>query len=267
MTLSATPIERDVVIVTGEDAPGYLQTQLTQDVLSIPRGRSLWSFILTPGSEIESIVRITRTIDGIVLDAAPGQGDRVRARLDGPLFRMDVGFAQDTWPGIAWRGEGAHDREGDAPIVAPLPWSDEALDEVGPDVKPPGDPGAITSDELDALRISARWPSENEIDGKITPAMTGIVDNTVSFEKGCYTGQEFVARVHYRDAEPPRRLVRVAFEPGSPITERAELIVDGEPVGIVTSVACVFGVGLGYCKRSVDSPARGVAGSIGVVLT
>lgn len=266
--LTATPIERDVVIIAGADAPEYLQTQLTQDVLSLGVGESLWSFVLTPRGEIEAIVRVTSTSDGHILDMAPGYGDRVRQRLDGPLFRMDVGFAQDTWPGIAWRGEGASGAAGDAPIRARLPWSGvEAVDEVGPEVRTPPDVTTLTQDELDAIRIGANWPSEAEIDGTATPAMSGIVGLTVNFEKGCYTGQEFVARVHYRDAAPPRRLVQIAFEPGSAVAEGADVMVDGEPVGTVTSAVSVVGVGLGYCKRSVEMPAEGVVGSIAVALS
>jgi folate-binding Fe-S cluster repair protein YgfZ len=70
--LTATPIERDVVIITGADAPEYLQTQLTQDVLSLGVGESLWSFILTPRSEIEAIVRVTSMTGGHILDVALG---------------------------------------------------------------------------------------------------------------------------------------------------------------------------------------------------
>jgi folate-binding protein YgfZ len=266
--LSATPIQRDVVIITGADAPEYLQTQLSQDVLSLDRGRSRWTFILTSKSEIEAMVRVTRTSDGFVLDTATGHGDRIRQRLDGPLFRMDVTFDQDTWPGVAWRGEGADAFKGDAPIVAEMPWSGVgAVDEIGPDVRVPADVTALTSDELDALRIGANWPAEAEIDGKATPAMTGIVEDTVSFEKGCYTGQEFVARVHYRDAAPPRQLVQITFEPGADVAAGAEMVVGGEPVGTVTSSVSALGVSLGYCKRSVSLPAEGVVGSTAVALS
>lgn len=265
--LTATPILRDVVMISGADAPEYLQTQLTQDVLALPRGRSLWSFVLTPKSEIELMTRVTRTPDGFVLDAAQGYGDRLRQRLDGPLFRMDVQFAQDTWPGIAWRGEGAESVEGDAPILALMPWSTTAaVDEIGPDVQPPPDVGALTPDELDAVRIGENWPSEAEIDERTTPAMTGIVEHTVNFEKGCYTGQEFVARVHYRDVAPSRRLVRITFEPGTDVDDGAEVVVGGDLVGTVTSVAVGDGFGLAYCKRSVVLPAEGVIGQAAVVL-
>ena len=137
----------------------------------------------------------------------------------------------------------------------------------GPDVVAPTGIPTLAPDELDAIRIRAHWPSEAEIDGKATPAMTGIVDHTVSFDKGCYTGQEFVARVHYRDAAPPRHLTHLAFEPGSTIAQGAEVTVGGEPVGKVTSVQGSFGVGLAYCKRSVELPARGTVRSTAVVLT
>jgi len=266
-SLSATPIQRDVVIIFGEDAPEYIQTQLTQDVLPLDRGRSSWSFILTPKSEIEAMVRVTRTADGFILDTALGHGDAVRRRLDGPLFRMDVQFSQDTWSGVSWRGEGAHDIGGDAAIVAELPWSRaDAVDEVGPDVQAPTGTTGLSPDELEALRIGACWPAEAEINGNVTPAMTGIVDHTVSFDKGCYTGQEFVARVHFRDAAPPQRLVQMTFEPGADVAAGAEIMVDGEPAGTVTSVVSSLGVGLCYCKRSVMLPAEGVAGPVPVVL-
>ena len=261
--LTATPIQRDVVIITGEDAPEYLQTQLSQDVLSLPRGRSRWSFVLTPKSEIEALIRVTRTVDSFVLDVEPGHGARVRQRLDGPLFRMDVAFAQDTWPGVAWRGEGAHDVVGDAHVVAELPWEGvEALDEIGPEVVAPADVAPLLPEQLDAIRIGERWPSSAEIDGSVSPAMTGIVEHTVNFEKGCYTGQEFVARVHYRDAAPPKRLVLVTFEPGGGVEADTAIELEGEPVGSITSSANGTGMALGYVKRSVDDGASVVVDSV-----
>jgi folate-binding protein YgfZ len=266
-SLSATPIQRDVVIITGDDASEYLQSQLSQDVSSIPRGRSQWSFILTPKSEIEAMVRVTRMLDGFILDVAPGHGDRVLQRLDGPLFRMDIAFNQETWPGIAWRGEGSHDVGGDAPIIARLPWDRvDAVDEIGPDVLEPAGVDALSPGDLDAIRIGARWPSEEDIDKGTTPAMTGIVPHTVSFDKGCYTGQEFVARVHYRDAAPPRRLVLVTFAKGARV-QASTIEHDGEDAGALMSIAESHGVALGYCKRSVPDGADVIAGSIPAMIS
>jgi folate-binding protein YgfZ len=261
--LTATPIECDVVIVSGADAAEYLQTQLTQDVVAVPRGRSAWSFILTPKSEIEALVRVTRTLDGIILDTVPGRGPAVRGRLDGLLFRMDVSFEEATWPGVAWRGDGAHEVEADAPIMAPMPWPDlEALDEIGPDVVAPTDVPVLSPDELETVRIEAIWPAEPEIGGSVTPAMTGIVEHTVNFDKGCYTGQEFVARVHYRDAAPPKRLVRVSFDEGATVEPGAEIVRDGDAVGSVTSSVPAAGVGLAYLKRSTETPCEATCGVV-----
>ena len=118
-------------------------------------------------------------------------------------------------------------------------------------------------DEQD--RIARGWPKMGkEIDGSVTPAMTGIVAETVAFDKGCYPGQEFVARVHYRDAQPPRRLVKVTFDDGASVSEGAVMSVEGDEVGIVTSAG--QGVGLGYLMRSVGTPSHAVIGDVEVEL-
>ncbi|MCL1593618.1 MAG: hypothetical protein M3132_04605 [Actinomycetia bacterium] len=266
--LTATPIERDVVIVSGADAVDYLQTQLTQDVIGLGEGDSAWSFILTPKSEIEAIVRVTRAAsDRVLIDVAAGLGPVVRRRLDGMLFRMDVSFLEETWSGFAWRGADASEHSGVADINAVYPDSfPDACDVLGPNgIDAAPDVGALLPEELDTRRIAARWPSEAELDGSATPAMTGVVDLTVDFAKGCYTGQEFVARVHYRDALPPRRLVSVAFKSGSTVAPGSDITVDGEIVGTLTSASISGGIGLGYLKRSVDVPSD--AESTGIHLT
>jgi folate-binding protein YgfZ len=115
-------------------------------------------------------------------------------------------------------------------------------------------------------RIAAGWPRMGrEIDGQVTPAMTGIVSDTIAFEKGCYTGQEFVARVHHRDAAPPKRLVRLAFDGAAKVKDGDQIVVDGEEVGVVTSVAT--GVALGYLKRGCQVPSDGAVGDVPVELS
>lgn len=94
-------------------------------------------------------------------------------------------------------------------------------------------------------RIEAGLPSMgNDIDERTVPAETGWVEQSVSFTKGCYTGQELVARMDSRVAEPPRRLVRIE---GATLAVGAAIAVDGADVGTVTSAA--GGIGLGYVKR------------------
>lgn len=255
--LTASPIERDIVIAEGADARSYLQTQLTQDVEALDLGESGWSFILDPKSSIEALVRVTRIgSERLVLDVDQGRGDGVRQRLDGLLFRTKVSFSQDTWPGVSWRGPGAHGRVSEAPIVAVSPWhGTEGLDVVGPTVALPDGVEVLDAAGLEDARIAAGWPAMgSEFADGVTPAMTGLVGETISFDKGCYTGQELVARVYHRGAEPVRSLVLVSASGEHEISRGDELTMSGEVVGSVTSVERTGAIGLGYVKRGTMVP-------------
>lgn len=222
MGLPTTQInEFDLVIVSGEDAGEYLQTQLTQDVLGLDVGDTSWSFLLKPKGEILTLMRVTRSADTqFTLEMESGWGDAVRQTIDEFLGRMDISFDQRT---VDAGGE----------------------------------------DEQD--RIARGWPRMgHEIDGMATPAMTGIVAETIAFDKGCYTGQEFVARVHYREVAPPKRLVQLAFDDKEQLSAGASIVVAEEDVGTVTSTA--RGVALGYLKRGVDTPSHGSVDDVAVEL-
>lgn len=256
--LTATPIARDIVIVEGSDARSYLQTQLTQDIEAIDLAGSAWSFILDPKGSIEALVRVTRIgNDRLTLDTEPGYGDLVHARLDGLLFRTDAQFSRASWPGVAWRGTGSSSQHFDAPIVSVCRERGlEGIDVIGPDVSAPAD---VPPTDLEELRIQTGWPAMgNEITEGITPAMTGLINVTVAFDKGCYTGQEPVARTHNRGAAPTKRLVRVTAKPGT-VSVRAEFTVDEEPAGVVTSMLA-SGEGLGYLARKHATPVAATAG-------
>ena len=150
-TLSATPIQRDVVVVSGADATDYLQTQLTQDIVGLEPGESAWSFMLNPKSVIEAMVRVTRNhAGGVILDVEPGHGASIRKQLDQFLSRLDVSFAEEFWSGVAWRGSGASGVAADAPIVALYPWiTSEAVDVVGPDVHVPDGAYSLSDEDLE----------------------------------------------------------------------------------------------------------------------
>jgi folate-binding protein YgfZ len=256
-SLTATPIERDIVLAEGADTRSYLQTQLSQDVELLGLGESAWSFILDAKSSIEALVRVTRIgSERIAIDVDVGMGDAVRARLDGLLFRTKVSFSQDKWPGVAWRGPGARAQASDAPIVDVVPWHDmEALDVVGPTVTMPEGVEVLDAVGFEDARVSAGWPAMgSEIADGVTPAMTGLVGVTVSFEKGCYTGQELVARVFHRGAEPVRSLVMVASSGEHQIGLGDLLTAGGETVGSITSVGDTGTSALGFVKRGTAVP-------------
>lgn len=104
----------------------------------------------------------------------------------------------------------------------------------------------------DGSRIQARWPAMGkELTESVIPAETGLVEQAVSFTKGCYTGQELVARIDSRGGNVPRRLRRV--ELGGPAPEGAVVEVDGVERGRLTSVE--GDVALAYIHRDVAPPA------------
>ncbi|MGI9666917.1 MAG: YgfZ/GcvT domain-containing protein [Acidimicrobiia bacterium] len=258
--LAASQTERDVVIARGTDAIEYLQSQLTQDVDALALGESAWTFLLTPKSEVVVLARVTKAADEMVLlDVEEGFGATIAERIDGLLFRTDVSFETTTWTSVSYRGTGSQQIESPgAPIRMETPWpGDDGLDVVGPDVTPDSSAELISTEELDSLRIRVGWPAMADFDDKTTPAMTGIVSHTVSFTKGCYTGQEFVARVHYREAAPPRRLVQVGFHPCAKPEAGDPMLLDDTEVGELTTVSNHLPLALGYLKRSVDVPQEG----------
>jgi tRNA-modifying protein YgfZ len=92
----------------------------------------------------------------------------------------------------------------------------------------------------------------------VLPAETGLVERTVSFTKGCYVGQEPVARLHYR-GHPNRHLRRLLSLEGALPSVPAEIALGDRVVGRLTSVVQPPGdgpaVGLGYVRREVEEGA------------
>jgi folate-binding protein YgfZ len=98
-----------------------------------------------------------------------------------------------------------------------------------------------------------------ELTDRTIPAEAGILDRTVSFTKGCYTGQELVARIDSRGGNVPRRLRGVILGDGATPPAGATITADGKEVGRLTSVAfsprAGAAVALAYVRRAVETPA------------
>src|SRR5438094_718001 len=190
---------RDRVRVAGPEADAFLQGQLSQDMAAIAVGASALSFVLQPQGKVDALVRVTRVAaDEFVLDTDAGFGDAVFARLN--RFKLRT--------------------KADIDLIEPI----EAADD---------------EDEDERARIEMGYPKMGaEIDDRTIPAELGqsIIDRAVSFTKGCYTGQELVARIESRGGHVPRPIRRLVIasreiEPG------AEVTLDGKVVGRVTSAA------------------------------
>ena len=152
-------------------------------------------------------------------------GPTLGARPKPPQKRRTVGT------GTRRAGAGTHGRFADAT------WGDvSGVDLFGPNLAVPDGVRVLDADEYERARILAGIPKMGaELTERTIPAETGLVEGTVSFTKGCYTGQELVARIDSRGSHVPRRLRGLRFS--GPVEAGAELSLDGRTVGAVTSVA------------------------------
>mgnify|MGYP003327185881 CR=1 FL=1 len=133
---------------------------------------------------------------------------------------------------------------------------------MGPSVDPPSGLAVSEVSEWERYRIMAGIPAMGaELDEGTIPAATGVVSRSVSFTKGCYTGQELVARIDSRSAATPTRLVRVEGHfKGEvqlpPVGSNLEL--EDSQIGRLTSVAAADSgfVALAYVKRAVALPGE-----------
>jgi tRNA-modifying protein YgfZ len=289
-------LPRDVIAVRGADAESYLQGQLSQDVVALAVGESTDSLLLEPDGKLTALLRVTRVdAAGFVLEVDGGYGDKVTARLKKFLLRSKVEMERLEWRCLALRGAAVG--EAAAGLLAvlaergvlalPFEWNGwTGIDLLGPkDVVL--DPSASTStsteslpagvvlcdDEVvEACRIVSGVPAMgSELTDKTIAAEAGLVERTASFTKGCYTGQELVARIDARGNNVPRRLVGLigGTDPGVPLTRGMTLHAGEDPppgdevvadkvVGTITSAAWSDEVGawvaLAYLHRTIESP-------------
>ena len=268
----ATRTTRDVVRVSGPDASSYLQGQLSQDLDALAVGTSTWTFVLQPQGKVDGWARITKTsADCFCLDTDPGAGAALEARLRRFLLRTNADIETFAEPCVLVRGPEAP-RDVDVPDgVLRLPVSGpgvEGYDLLGSGAAiPPGVPEADHA-TYEAYRVVHGVPVVGrELDENTIPAEIGqwIVDHSVSFTKGCFVGQELVARIDSRGGNVPRHLRALVLE--APVAVGDAVEADG-PAGPVTTAAesAAGPIALAYCGRKVaPGDAVLVGGVPGVV--
>ncbi|MCU1498553.1 MAG: hypothetical protein JWM47_2506 [Acidimicrobiales bacterium] len=262
MTVVVARTTRDVLTVRGPEAVAWLQGQLSQDVAKLAPGDTTFSFVLAPQGKVDGWGRVQRTADDTVqIDTDAGAGAAWKARLERFKLRTaaDLELVTDV-PTVSLRG-------GTAPAGLPAGWPGmigvdylEADDDVVAALVADG-AVEVDAEALEALRIRSgapRWGAE--LDADTIPATVGqwAIDAAVSFTKGCYTGQELVARIDSRGGNVPRRLAVVVVD-GPPPAVGTEVTVDGAGAGTVTSSAADAATGgsvaLAYVPRSIAVPA------------
>jgi tRNA-modifying protein YgfZ len=225
---------RDYVRVAGPDAEGFLQRMLSNDVTAAP----CQALLLTPKSRlIAPLVVVRREVDDFLLLTEPGLGEAVRATLLRARFAARVEIEPEQHASVVVFGA-----EGGIPNAE--------FGEAGSELLDAGVEPTLSGEELERMRIEARSPAwGKELDDSILPAEAGLDETHISFTKGCYPGQEPIARLHHRGKV--NRTLRVlevdAAAPGDEIRHGEKV------VGRITSVAP--SVALGYLRIDVPDDA------------
>ena len=222
--------------VAGPGAGDYLQRMVSNDVEALGLGDACDALLLTPKARVIATLRIWRRAeDDFLLLTEPELGDAVLNELRRMRFaaKCEVEPEEHSSTLVFGSDEGIPNHEYGEPARELL---DAALEPT------------LASDELERMRIEAGTPRYGrELDDRVLPAEAGLDQTHISFTKGCYPGQEPIARLHYR-GHVNRRL-RVleadAAEPGD------ELSHEGKVVGRVTSA--VPGRALAYVRTEVPA--------------
>ena len=221
---------RSYVRVAGPDAEDYLQRMVSNDVAALEKGARCEALLLTAKARvIAPLVVLRRGRDDFLLLTEPELGERVRAELTRFRFAAKAEIEPEQHESWLVLGHG------------------EVLDE-----RPEGD--EMTEEELERWRIESgipRWG--REIDDRILPAEAGLTETHVSFTKGCYPGQEPIARQHYR-GKLNRRLRVLELEADAAPAPDSEIAYEGKVVGRITSAA--RGVALGFVRVEVPDDAE-----------
>jgi tRNA-modifying protein YgfZ len=259
--VGAVWLARDFVKVRGPDTFSWLQGQLSQDVSGLAVGEGVESLILQPQGKVDAMVRITRTDDDeAVIDVDGGFGAAVAERLNRFKLRVKAELEELDWRCLALRGPHAHDLEPVTGVVVDADWPGlPGVDVLGVEPGVPDDVRLCGDEAWQAVRIEAGIPAMGaELTERTIPAEAGVVERTVSFTKGCFTGQELVARIDSRGGNVPRHLrgVVVADDVLPPVG--AVVFVEDKEIGSLTSVASSPGrgapVALAYARRDVVPP-------------
>lgn len=261
-------LHRAVITLEGADRLTWLDSLTSQKLGNLKPGESAETLLLDPTGRIEHQLRVVDdgTTTFLLVDA--DRADALQAWLARMVFtlrvavgRLDaavVGAFVDL-PGVVWRDPWGTVAQGGWQYAASRPegeWTYREIVVSTPPALPTVDPLA-----LEALRIAAWRPDIRDTDERSIPHELDWLRSAVHLDKGCYRGQETVAKVHNL-GHPPRRLVMLHLDGVLPAAGDEVHLAgppsDGEPapVGLVTSAAVHYELGpiaLAVVKRSTPT--------------
>jgi tRNA-modifying protein YgfZ len=233
VTYRAALRPRAYVRVKGPDAEDFLQRMVSNDVT---RDGVVSALLLTAKARLIAPLRVWRRgDDDFLLLTEPELGEAVRTTLLRARFaaKCEIEPEQHTSTLVFGAADG---------LAGELPGTVEVIDREASET--------MTATELERARIEARVPAwGKELDESILPAEAGLDETHISFTKGCYPGQEPIARLHHR-GHVNRRLRVLEVESAQP---GDEIHLGDKVVGRVTSA--VPGRALGYVRVEVPDDA------------
>ena len=277
------------VALAGGDVLAYLHAVCTQHTADLGPGDAAQALLLSPKGRIESAFRLAVLEGGgVLLDTDAGTAEALAERLARFVFRYDVTVARPVPGAAGLLGPGADDALARAGL--PVPGAGLAAlagpelvvqrTPVGVDLVGPGAAVALAGLERaglprapaelwEVVRVAAGLPrAGRELTDDVLAEEAGLLGSHVHLDKGCYPGQETVARVHNL-GQVQRRLAGLRFQPaggqgaaGDDLpAPRTELVTDdGRRAGQLRSVVrhpMLGPIGLAYVRRVVD-PGRPV---------
>jgi len=258
---------RGIVRIAGPDRLGWLHSLTTQHLETLPAGQATTALLLSPHGHVEHALYAVDDGEALWAHVEPGTTQPLVEFLNSMRFlmRVEVEDVTDQYA-VVWTAAGAS-RPDTGPHLS-------RIGERGVDVFVARDdltayvgdgPAGIWAYE--ALRIAAHEPRLGlDTDHRTIPHEAGWIGSAVHLDKGCYRGQETVARVHNL-GRPPRRLVMLHLDgsvdhlpaAGDPVE------LDGRQVGFVGSAARHYEVGpiaLALVKRNVPVDSELIAGGV-----
>jgi len=246
----------------GPDAVRFLNGQVTQDVRLLAGGKtSLPSCVTDAKGRLQFRIWLTESAEGALWIEGPAdRAEELEARLTRYLIADDVEVSDLTgkWALQHFTGTlpgppaGVIARTSARFGIQGTDWWITA----GVDAPETHDYALLSGDELEAFRIARGVPQwGRELTEGLLPPEANLDVTDISYQKGCYIGQEVISRIKSA-GKLNKRLVRMEIE-GSPPDDQARLVdVDGNDAGTITSISPAQSSGrhvaLGYIKRGVD---------------
>ena len=250
----------------GADRVRYLNGQVTNDVAQIAAGETIYACVTDRKGRLEADAYITAGPgDSLLLDAPGELRESLLARLDRYIIADDVELADvtDDWKlihclGPASAGDGGPESLRRACNRFGVPGADLWFPA---GAAPASGAPALSPDVLERLRIENRIPAWGaELGPGVLPPEARLETRAISFEKGCYIGQEVISRI--RSVGRVNRTLERVVQAGAgaaPLESGCALTSgSGEPAGMLTSV-CPGPepgkrIGLAYVKRGFSAP-------------